>query len=80
MDAQVARHVIRACLRSTGELQRLLELLKEQCPPDEYQTFAKAIGMALASIHIEIVNRVTSLHPELEGEMETTISRYGRYL
>lgn len=80
MDVQVGRHIVRACFRSGGELERLLDLLKEQCPPDEYHSFAKAIATAVASIHIEIVNRVTDIHPELEKEMEATISKYGRYL
>lgn len=80
MDVQVARHVIRACFRSGGELQRLLDLLKEQCSADEYQTFAKAIATAIGSIHVEIINRLTDIHPELEGEMEAMISKYDRYL
>lgn len=80
MDVQIARHVIRACFRSGSDLQRLLDLLKEQCPPEEYKIFAKAIATSMASIHVEIVNRVTSLHPELEREMEATIDKYGRYL
>jgi hypothetical protein len=80
MDINLARHVIQSCFGSARELEGLLVLLKEHCTADEYQTYAKAIATAIASIHIEIVNRITSSHPELEAELEASIAKYGRYL
>ena len=80
MDISVARHVIRASFRSGRELEALLDLLKQHCGADEYQTYATAIATAVASIQVEIVNRITSSHPDLEDEMEAVISKYGRYL
>ncbi len=80
MDINVARHVIRASFRSGRELEALLDLLKAHCGVAEYRTYATAIATAVASIHVEIVNRVTSSHPDLENEIETVISKYGRYL
>lgn len=80
MDINVARHVIRTCFRSGRELETLLDLLKEHCDAQEYKSYATAIVAAIASIHVEIVNRVTDAHPGLESEMEALISKYGRYL
>jgi hypothetical protein len=80
MDINVARHVIRASFRSGRELEALLGLLKEHCGADEYRTYATAIATAVASIHLEIVNRITSSHPGLEDEIEAVVSKYGRYL
>jgi hypothetical protein len=80
MDINLARHVVRASFRSGRELEGLLGVLKEHCSASEYKTYATAIATAVASIHLEIVNRITSGHPGLEDEIEATISKYGRYL
>jgi hypothetical protein len=80
MDIDLSRHVIRIAFRSGRELEGLLGLLKEHCSADEYQTYAKAIATAIASIHVEIVNRITSSQPELENEIESVIAKYDRYL
>ena len=80
MDIDLSRHVIRIAFRSGRELEGLLSLLKEHCSADEYQTYAKAIATAIASIHVEIVNRITSSQPELENEIESVIAKYDRYL
>ncbi len=80
MDINLGRHVIQSAFRSGRELEGLLTLLKEHCKGDEYQTYAKAIATAIAAIHVEIVNRVTSTYPELETELESSIRKYGRYL
>lgn len=80
MDIDVARHVARACFRSSGELESQLNLLKAHCSAEEYTTYAKAIASAIASIHLEVMNRVTAAHPQLESEIEASIAKHGRYL
>ncbi len=80
MDINIARHVIRASFRGGRELENLLGLLKEHCDGSEYKTYAAAIAAAIASIQLEIVDRVVSSHPALGEEVEATISKYGRYL
>jgi hypothetical protein len=42
--------------------------------------FSKAIATAIASIQLEVVNRLTAAHPALESEIETMIGKYNRYL
>lgn len=80
MDTDLARHVVRAAFRSARELELLLIPLKAHCSADEYTKYSKAIGTAIASIHLEIVNRITSDQPGLESEIETRIEKYGRYV
>lgn len=80
MDINVARHVVRACFRSSQELENLLSLLKGHCSADEYTKYAKAIASAIASIHLEVMNRVIAAYPQLESEIEVSIAKHGRYL
>ena len=80
MDIEVARHTVRIAFRSARELESLLSLLKSHCSPDEYQIYAEAIATAIASIHLEVVNRVIASHPGLEAEIDSDINKHGRYL
>ncbi len=77
MDIELARHVIRVVFRSEHELGDLLEVLKAHCGEEEYKTYAKAIASAVASINLEVMNRVIAAHPELEAEIEASIETYG---
>ena len=80
MDIDVARHIVRTAFRSGRELESLLSMLKAHCKPDEYNGYAKAIAAAVASIHLEVINRVTADFPALEAEIEAQINKHGRYL
>jgi hypothetical protein len=80
MDTDLARHVIRTAFQSARELESLLAPVKAHCSAEEYAKYSKAIATAIASIHLEIVNRVTSDQPGLEGEIEAKIAKYGRYV
>lgn len=80
MNADVARHVVRAAFRSSRELSDLLPLLKAHLNQVEYQNYAKAIAAAIAAIQLEVLNLVTVGRPELETEIETQISKYDRFL
>jgi hypothetical protein len=50
-------------------------MLKAHCKPDEYDSYAKAIAAAVASIHLEVINRVTVDFPALEAEIEAQINK-----
>ena len=80
MEAEMARHVIRAAFRSARELEGLLALLKSHCNANEYNTYSRAIATAIDSIHHEIIDRVISSHAELKDDIEAKIAAYGRYL
>ena len=77
MDKDLARHVARVGFSTMNQLSHLLELLKDQCDPEEYQTYLKAIGTVGASISTEMISRVVALYPELEVEIEAKIKKYG---
>jgi hypothetical protein len=80
MEIDLARHALRTAFRSSRELRELLGLLKDHCNQAEYAEFSKAIATAIASIQLEVVNRLTAAHPALESEIETIIGKYDRYL
>ena len=79
MNIDTARLVLQAAIRSAGELQQLLPMLKERCPPEEYKIYLKAIATVLAEVSLKVTNRVVAEHPELEAEVEASIARNGRY-
>lgn len=80
MKIEVARHAIRAGLRSGRELEALLGALKVDTEPEEYREHARAIAHAIHTIQDATLSRAFSFHPQLEAEMETEIAKYGRYL
>lgn len=80
MDIDLARHVLRIAFSASRELGTLVPLLKDHCDTTEYEPYAKAIASAIAAIQLSLVNKVAADYPELEAEMEATISAYGRYL
>jgi len=77
MEKDLARHVVRAGFASMGKLTNLLELLKEHCSPEEYQTYLKAVATVSAHISEQIVSRATANFPDLEAEIEAKIKKYG---
>jgi hypothetical protein len=79
MDRDISRQVIRATLRSSGELTALLPVLKAHCAPDEYQVFSRAIAAVVAECGQQLLNRVFAEHPELEAEVDAAIAMTGRY-
>lgn len=79
MDIETAREVVRAAFRSSSELQKLLGTLKGRCRPDEYQECARNIAAAIDTIGVSLIDKVLAEHPELSSEIETSISKDGRY-
>jgi hypothetical protein len=80
MNIDLARHVARAAFRSSRELGDLIPYLKEHLSAEEYPSYAKAIASAVASIQLDLVNKLMTDHPGLEAEIETSIAKHGRYL
>ena len=39
-----------------------------------------AIGLAVASIQVDLMNKLVADHPGLEADIEASIAKYGRYL
>ncbi|MCB1487938.1 MAG: hypothetical protein KDJ88_10830 [Bauldia sp.] len=80
ISKDLARHLVRAAFRSGRELEEGLALLKTTCEPDEYRDYAIGIAAAIDGIHAALLSKAIAAYPELEGEIETEIEKYGRYL
>ncbi len=80
MDKNLARHVIRVAFRNARDLQDLLTLLKEQCSPDEYRSYASGIAAAIDSINVALTNKALSSWPDLASEIDADLAKYGRVL
>ena len=80
MDKALARHIVGAAFRSSGQLEELIPLLKAHCNEEEGKEFGLAIAHAISHIHREITDKVFSSHPHLREEVENSIGTYGRIL
>ena len=78
MDKDVARHIISAAFRSSGELEELLPMLKARCSSDAYKAFALEIAKAMDGVGVALINRVLSIYPELAAEIEANLKSSGR--
>ena len=79
MDIALARTIAQSAFRRSRELGALLPTLKEKLSPDEFKVYSKAIGTVIANIQVDIVNKPTAEHPNLESEIESAIKRAGHY-
>ncbi len=61
-------------------MEELLPLLKEHCDEKEYSEYRMAIAKAIYNINNELTKKAFSAHPQLEEEVESKISKYGRLL
>jgi hypothetical protein len=80
MNIDLARDVVRVAFRSSSELAELVPFLKSYLSAEEYSTYAKAIGLAVVSIQVDLMNKLVADHPGLEADIEASIAKYGRYL
>jgi len=65
MHIDLGRHVARTALRSSRELSDLIPFLKARLSEPEFAAYAKAIASAVASIQLEIVNKLADDCPGL---------------
>ncbi|MGE0061384.1 MAG: hypothetical protein AB7T86_04815 [Xanthobacteraceae bacterium] len=79
MQIELARTIARAAFRSSRELGALVPVLKRQLSAEEFGIYSKAIATAIASIQVDIVNKLTTEHSGLEAEIEVAIKRDGHY-
>lgn len=65
MDAQVAEKLSLLMLRLCGQLDDSLALVRDTCPNATYEEYRRTIGNIIASIHLEISERIYQEHPSL---------------
>jgi hypothetical protein len=80
MNIDLALHMVRAALRSSRELSDLLPFLKDNASKQEFDRYAKAIATAIASIQLEVVNKLTDDCPGLEEKIDSDVTKFGRLL
>ena len=79
MDIDLARQMVRAAFRASGELETILKTLKARCPKDEYRDLALGIAAAVDSVGTALIRKAIASHPELEAEIDASITKTGRY-
>lgn len=80
MEKDLARHLIRTAFRTTHELQDTLSLLKQHIGASEYRECASGIAAAIDAINVALINKALATYPDLEGEIETSLARYDRFI
>lgn len=80
MNIDLALYIARAALRSSHELSDLLPFLKDNLSKPEFDRYAKAIATAVASIQLEVVNKLTDDCLGLEAKIDSDIAKFGRLL
>ena len=80
MNIDIARYVARAAFKSSHELSELVPFLNDRLGAEEYAAYAKAIGLAIAAIQVDLMNKLVADHPGLEAEIEASIAKHGRYV
>ena len=80
MNIDIARHVARAAFKSSHELSELVPFLNDRLGAEEYAAYAKANGLAVAAIQVDLMNKLVADHPGLEAKIEASIEKHGRYV
>jgi hypothetical protein len=78
MEKHLAKIVLAASYKSGQELSNIVPLLKEFCPPEEYDRLVSAIGSILHELETGIRQNIFEDHPDLAAEIEERVQKYGR--
>ena len=78
MERELAKLIALTAFRSSAEINNLVPILKEQCSDADYRSFAMAIASASTEIGQQLLNKVYSLYPDIKGELEARVKKYGR--
>ncbi len=78
MDKDLAKHIATVAYKMQSPLQELLPVIKEHCSPQEYTSYLKATAKVMATINMEITNKIFAQYPEIETEFDRKIKKYGR--
>ena len=78
MDKDLGLLILTSCSQSTREIEELIPLLKAHAPSDDYEHLKLAIGSAIYGIMSEIMEYVENRCPELKGDRERRLEKFGR--
>jgi hypothetical protein len=80
MDREVARFLANTAFRSSADLADLVSFMKAHCSVDEQKNYTLAIAKAMASIQLELLDKLYKEFPEIEEEFQRQTEKYGRPL
>lgn len=80
MERELARHVIKTGFHSLSVLDSLIPLLREHCQPPEFDQYLKAIASISAEMSLEIFNKIFQQYPDLKGDVENQVKKYGQFI
>jgi hypothetical protein len=78
LDTKTARIVARTSFKSSSLLASIVPILSESCSPDESKRLGRAVAAVMAEINLSILRPVLDEHPEIEREIDESISQHGR--
>jgi len=78
VDRELAQLIAITAFRASADLGDLLHPLKDNCSPEEYEKFSKALATCSADIYLDVLRPIYEMHPSLEKEFEEKVQRYGR--
>jgi hypothetical protein len=77
MDKDLARHMAHIALASASRLTIAAVAVGKHCSSDEIATYTQAIANVTACVEREILDKVYTAYPELRGEIQTRIAKFG---
>ena len=80
MDKEVARFLAHTAFRSSANLADLVPFMKAHCSVEDQKNYSIAIATAMASIHLEVLDKLYKEFPEIEEEFQRQTKKYGRPL
>ena len=77
MDKEFAVLILNACYRASRELGEIGVMVQDFAPGQDGRSIKLQAGATIGEIG-KITEAVFKLHPDLEGYVESQISRFGR--
>ncbi len=70
-DARIAKEVSDLMIEFSGGLDRSIATVRDQCSPEEFAAYRRAVGRVMGEMLLEVLNPLYSEHPALKpAEMD----------
>ncbi len=78
MDSNAGWSVVKATFHVSGELQKLLLELKQECSDEDYRKYALAIAATIDRMNVELLNPTLVRFPGLRDRIERSLAGRGQ--
>ena len=65
MKEQVARNVSALMLQSVSQLDKTVQIVKENCDKNEFSTYHKKVGNIMGQVYCDILTPIYDQYPNL---------------